>query len=776
MTSRTTGSGRRRAGWLLLLLAAAVPGHAQELIAPEPDRDYAVGAGDILGILVPRYTEVSGQYPVERDGTISLQLVPNLVVEGLTPPEIERLLLTRLAEFFTQVEAVHVRVLAKRMIVRVSGFVSTPGEMSVPRDATVQQVVYQAGMQPGTVLTDIRLRRHTGEWVEEIIVDLKAYQEGRGELPPLQSGDELFLRAIETPDDLAGGPGGAAYAGLPVAGGAGSRGRAVQVLGAVGLQGDIGVRDGSSLLDVLLRAQYLPEADLSRVSILRGGQGEPEIFNLQSYLDEGTPPPPLVYPGDVVRVPSKISGTRQVIIRGMVGRSGPLTIVDDMNLQDVILNAGGVQPGGDLTRVLITRTVDGRPVTLEADVQRYMETGDASLLPELQHGDVVHVPRGTLPVDLPGAFVTVQGAVTAPGPQALPARRALPGVLASAGALPTADTSRVRITHTDGESAPGEEIVFFDLEAYEEGSGAPLPELRDGDIIRVEPRTVSVFGAVVNQGEVEIPRDTNVVEAMAMAGGPVPSANLRNIRILRAGGTEGFQEAVTVNLEAYHDSPETQPPLPRVQAGDRIVVAHGMQEDHLVHVFGAVGSPGPIEIPGREASIVHIIQLAGNIDPLQGDEHRVRIVRQGPDGVTVSFVDFGAIIRGQDAGPVPVVRPGDIVRVDPLIESQNGILLFGAFSRQGWIPYQGPGMTLQDVFEVSQASPTAALDRIRILRLEGDRVETHNINDYMERGRPWPEVYPGDVVAIDQRRQGTDIFSEILRIFGIARFFGLGRL
>lgn len=75
---------------MLLYLAAAF---AEQ---PGSDSSYRVGAGDKVQISVFNQNDLSGQYTIDGSGRFSMPLIGNVQASGLTVPELEKLLISRL--------------------------------------------------------------------------------------------------------------------------------------------------------------------------------------------------------------------------------------------------------------------------------------------------------------------------------------------------------------------------------------------------------------------------------------------------------------------------------------------------------------------------------------------------------------------------------------------------------------------------------------------------------------------------------------------------------
>ena len=73
----------------LFLLFAPAPASPQPAAAPQPGPAYIVGPNDILGIKVLGEAELSTQYTVDSDGTITFPFLQRVPVAGKTVAEIE---------------------------------------------------------------------------------------------------------------------------------------------------------------------------------------------------------------------------------------------------------------------------------------------------------------------------------------------------------------------------------------------------------------------------------------------------------------------------------------------------------------------------------------------------------------------------------------------------------------------------------------------------------------------------------------------------------------
>jgi polysaccharide export outer membrane protein len=125
-----------------MMLAARLAG-GEETTAEHTG--YQIGAGDVLEISVWKNPELSRQVTVRPDGMISLPLVNDVHVAGLTPMELRDLLTKKLAEY---VPSAVVSVIVNKVesySISVVGSVAKPGKFSLSSPTTVLEAIAMAG-------------------------------------------------------------------------------------------------------------------------------------------------------------------------------------------------------------------------------------------------------------------------------------------------------------------------------------------------------------------------------------------------------------------------------------------------------------------------------------------------------------------------------------------------------------------------------------------------------------------------------------------------------
>ena len=107
--------------------------------------DYVIGVEDVLGVLVWREPEMSGDVTVRPDGMITLPLVGDLKAEGLTPGELAQKIEAGAAEYFTEPNVtVVVRAIMSRKAF-ITGEINAPGAYALGGPLTVVQLISLAG-------------------------------------------------------------------------------------------------------------------------------------------------------------------------------------------------------------------------------------------------------------------------------------------------------------------------------------------------------------------------------------------------------------------------------------------------------------------------------------------------------------------------------------------------------------------------------------------------------------------------------------------------------
>ena len=123
---------------------AAKPADVPKPAVPVP-AGYIVGDSDVIHVNVWKEPEVSQTVVVRTDGNISLPLINEVKVSGLTPLQIQDLIGEKLKGFLNnpQVTVTVIEIRSKRAF--ITGEVVRPGTYSLNAQTSVLQLIAQAG-------------------------------------------------------------------------------------------------------------------------------------------------------------------------------------------------------------------------------------------------------------------------------------------------------------------------------------------------------------------------------------------------------------------------------------------------------------------------------------------------------------------------------------------------------------------------------------------------------------------------------------------------------
>jgi polysaccharide export outer membrane protein len=107
--------------------------------------DYTIGPEDVLGVVVWREPDLSGDVTVRPDGRISLPVIGEVQAANITPMALQEQLSTAYRKYVTDANvAVVIRAINSRKVF-VTGRVTTPGAHPLVGPLTVMQAIALAG-------------------------------------------------------------------------------------------------------------------------------------------------------------------------------------------------------------------------------------------------------------------------------------------------------------------------------------------------------------------------------------------------------------------------------------------------------------------------------------------------------------------------------------------------------------------------------------------------------------------------------------------------------
>lgn len=325
--------------------------------------------------------------------------------------------------------------------------------------------------------------------------------------------------------------------------------------------------------------------------------------------------------------------------------------------------------------------------------------------------------------------VYVVGEVNSPGAYDISSLSTPLNALFAAGGV-TARGSLRLLRHYRGKQLV-EEVDAYDLLLH--GLRGDLKNLENGDTLLVPPvgAQVSVDGMVRRSALYELRGETNLAEALDLAGGILPAAALRHIEVQRL---EAHEKRTMLSV----DLGETSDP----EAIRRQLAAFAVRDGDEVHIFPiapynttAVYLQGHILRPGRYAYTpgMRLTDLLASYHDLLPEpaEHYAEIVRlRQPDWrpVVESF-DLAAALANPTSSPK--LEPLDTVRIFGRydLEAAPVVWLSGEVRAPGQYRTSGQ-MHLRDaIYQAGGLLPDAASDSAQLFRAQPDgSVRILNVN------------------------------------------------
>ena len=262
---------------LSLYILNLVIGYAQE----PGHLDYKIRIEDTLLVSVWQHNDLNVTAIVGPDGTISIPLIGNIAVNGLTKQAAQELVATKLKKYVKEpVVTINVTEYGGRRV-RVLGQVNNPGSFVFAGQLTLLEAVSRAGGPTAAAqLHQCAIFRGTETVIEIDLYEL-LYEKNMKLDIPLEPGDTVFV-----PDNI------------------NSR---VFVLGEVKTPGLYDLGGHLTVLEAIAKAgSYTAEANLGQVCIVRGDLEKPQIIqvDIRKQILKGTPPKQQnLKPKDVVFVP-----------------------------------------------------------------------------------------------------------------------------------------------------------------------------------------------------------------------------------------------------------------------------------------------------------------------------------------------------------------------------------------------------------------------------------------------------------------------------------------
>ena len=577
----------------------------------------------------------------------------------------------------------------------------------------------------------------------------------------------------------------------------------INIQGYVKQPGEYTLSDGDSVQLALYAAGGLRSgAQLNRLQLRRSDKVT--TFNYKAFLDSGDqsllpklqsldtlfiPASPMVGNIEQEFDPSKLSqagdatdGKKAIKVFGEVNAPGTFSYKSGTNLVDVLMRAGGVTRYAGVEQIRVISK--NQPALF--NLKRYLDTGDDSLLPPLEVGSTIFVPKQEEEIKSGSNMVYVMGEVAKPGAFEGKKGATFMDILANSGG-PTrfAESRQIRIIKANGA------VINFDLSGYTEGTNYQRPPvISAGDAIFVPEKTdmnekswlkiapsraVRVLGEVQHPGRIEWSDEMSFLDLLAHVGGPTLRGDTTRIEIVTP-DREGNNQVYTFNLDSFITKGKPDSALPTIRAGATIRV-HDLPQDPSdnkaqwvrqssdcsIYVFGQVNAAGRY----RFTNEMHFLDILSAADgpTLDADIHNIRVTHRDKTYSKVSKLNLALYFETGDESLLPIVKTGDTIYIPEknriwINESkETTIRVLGAINKPGRYRFND-SMTLLDLLaEAGGPSNVAYLEKISVVNhsLDKGRARTFDLVEFSRTAdfRSLPVLRAGDTIYIPNKDEST---------------------
>lgn len=283
----------RRCITVALILSLLAASTVTPVLAQMPGQvtEYRVVQGDRIFLSVPQRPDLNRELMVKEGGVVTLPLIGDVDVGGLTAREIEQRLLQALQDYYPSVKRIDVSVTqAVSQVIYVSGQVNSPGKYNFGTPPTVWEAIREAGGPlPEASLDNVRVVKDRSRGGTSTVVNVQeALERGSVDnLPELEGGDTVIVPAVAVMYTGAFG---------------------VNVFGAVVKPGVYRLQARQDLISAILVAGGpIERADLGKLKIIRprpDGTIATVDIDLNRFLNDGDPlSNPELFPGDTINIP-----------------------------------------------------------------------------------------------------------------------------------------------------------------------------------------------------------------------------------------------------------------------------------------------------------------------------------------------------------------------------------------------------------------------------------------------------------------------------------------
>ena len=186
-------------------------------------------------------------------------------------------------------------------------------------------------------------------------------------------------------------------------------------------------------------------------------------------------------------------------------------------------------------------------------------------------------------------------------------------------------------------------------------------------ILEFGSKKVYISGQVATPGKYTFAAMPTLWQALLEAGGPLETANLDQVTMVRGSGEEAgrvitIDVAGALNRQALDDLPKVAPGdivyVPAVAVSETITGRSPLQKSVLIYIYGEVARPGPYQYE-MNTNVMQAVINAGGPTP-NADISHISVVGMDSVNTQVAEIDFNRYNREPHNPPI-ILKPGDTV-------------------------------------------------------------------------------------------------------------------
>jgi len=599
----------------------------------------------------------------------------------------------------------------------------------------------------------------------------------------------------------------------------------INVMGYVKKPGKVFLPAAANVQMALLAAGGIRTgAQLDKLQLRR--KKNTHVFNYKEYLDSGNhtilpplnsldtlfvPASPMIGNIEVEFDPTKMAAGGDAADRlaikvfGEVHQQGSFSFNQDTNLIEFLMKAGGVTRYAGVEHIrVITK---GLPRIF--NLKRYLDSGDIALLPDINPGTTIFVPRQEEQIKTGANVVYVMGEVFKPGAYEGKSDITFMDILANAGG-PTrfAESRQIKIIKANGQ------VKSFDLTGYTHGtSSKSLPRIVAGDAIFVPEKTdmnekswlnispnraVRVIGEVVRPGRYEWADEMSLLDILAHVGGPTSRADTANIDIISR-DLQGSIRQYTFDLDSFIEQGKNESSLPVIRGGATIRI-HDLPSDpsdnkaqwvrqsaeKSIYVFGQVGAPGRYMFTNK-MNFLDILAAADG-PTAAADIRNIRISHRNGKYAKVTKLNLALYFETGDENLLPKITTGDTIYFPELNRNwldkskEMTVRVLGAVNNPGRYTYSD-NMTILDLLaQAGGTNSNAYIEKITVVNLSccRNQAQEFNLAKFAQTAdfNALPVIRVGDTIYVPDQRQSRlskarSGLRDIFELVSLAALLGL---